>query len=194
LRFIQRHLKQLRIAGRSLGELVSGRLGALGHSDGGMVATRLCQEAPVVDACLNMDGRAAGAPIVTEDGIPAPRRPFLYLTKPFRALTDSELAADGLTRDQATQVQTEARERDRRLLTAARQPTYRATLHEAGHESFSDEPLLLDSTDDRALRLMQSIRHLVLDFFNATLVDSGRRLLTARRTEDLELEVIVGRR
>jgi hypothetical protein len=93
LRFIQRHLKQLRIAGRSLGELVSGRLGALGHSDGGMVATRLCQEAPVVDACLNMDGRAAGAPIV-----------------------------------------------------------------------------------------------------NATLVDSGRRLLTARRTEDLELEVIVGRR
>ncbi len=190
LRVVHGQLRTLKLRGRWLGDFASERVGAFGHSSGGLVAVLLCQEQPLLDACLNMDGRLNAAPFVTEAGILAPSRPLMYLTKPFRPLSEAELQAEHLTRDQASRVQEEALARDQRLLADAGPPAYRALLRNADHGHFSDEPLLRDSSDARSLSLMRSIRGVIVEFFDTTLKDGDRRLLRSRSSDGLELEVM----
>src|SRR5262249_2095411 len=123
LRFVRDQVRRLEIRGRRLEDVVSERIGAFGHSSGGLAAGLLCQQPPLVDAGLNMDGRWAATPIVTGAGISVPSKPFMYVTKPFRTLTDSELQAQGLTRDQAANAQNETWVRDGRLLGSASAPS-----------------------------------------------------------------------
>ncbi len=80
------------------------------------------------------------------------------------------------------------------LLATAGPPSYLATLHQAVHESFSDEPLLLNSSDAKSIGLMRIIRRLVVDFFESTITDRGQRSLPARSTTDLEFEVLASPR
>ena len=113
----------------------------------------------------------------------------MYLAKPFRALTDSELQAEGITREQATRIQTEAAERDRRLIASSGPPSYRATLRQATHEAFSDELLLLNAGDARPLELMRLVRLVTVEFFDASLKEPRKSVLP-RRDADLELDVL----
>ena len=99
----------------------------------------------------------------------------MYVTKPFRALADSELKAEGITREQATRSQTDAAARDRRLIAGAG-PSYRATLTQATHEAFSDELLLLNPGDGKPLELMRVVRLVTVEFFNASLKDPRSQL------------------
>ena len=113
----------------------------------------------------------------------------MYVAKPFRALADSELKAEGITRVQATRSQTDAAARDRRLIAAAGPPSYRATLTQATHEAFSDELLLLNPGVGKPLELMRVVRLVTVEFFNASLKDP-RKSVAPRRDTDLELEVL----
>lgn len=192
LRFVHDQVRNLEVAGQRLEELFSGRVGVFGHSGGGIAAAALCQQLPVVvDACVNLDGRLDGAPVMTGEGIPPPSRPFMYVTKPFRALTDAELLAEGITHDQATKAQADTWARDGRLLSSGGAPSYRVTLHEAKHESFSDEALLLEPTDQNSVKLMRTVRELVVEFFDTVLGTSQRKSVTSRSDNDVELEVLV---
>ncbi len=189
LRFVRDQVRRLEIRGRRLEDVVSERIGAFGHSSGGLAAGLLCQQPPLVDACLNMDGRWAAAPIVTGAGISVPSKPFMYVTKPFRTLTDSELQAQGLTRDQAANAQNETWVRDGRLLGSASAPSYCATLYQAKHDSFSDEPLLRNPEDEKLAKLVRIIRNLIRSFFESTIGDL-RKSLTLRSDDDVKIEIL----
>jgi len=190
LRFVQGRLRTLKVRGQMLRDFVSERVGAFGHSAGGLAAALLSQQQMRLDACLNMDGRCDAAPFLIGVDIAAPASPFMYLAKPFRSLTDSELQAEGLTRPQANHLQEEIAARDRRLLATAGPPAYRALLHHAEHGSFSDEPLLRNRSDAKSLSLMRNIREVIVEFFDTSLQDGGRRLLRPQSSDSLELEVM----
>jgi dienelactone hydrolase len=190
LRLVRDRIRTLVVSGQRLGDVVSERIGVFGHSAGGIAGALLCQQPPLADACLNLDGRLAAAPFMVEPGIPAPSRPFMYITKPFRSLSDAELRAEGVTREQATTTQADTWARDSRLLAGAGPPSYRVTLYRAEHSSFSDEPLLRDPEDAGSLKLMMMIRGLVARFFDTALAESQRSSVAAASDDDLEIEVL----
>jgi dienelactone hydrolase len=190
LRLVRDRLRTLVIRGRRLEDVASERVGVFGHSAGGIASALLCQQPPVADACLNLDGRLNAAPFKVGARISPPSRPFMYITKPFRTLSDAELSAEGITREQATSTQANTWARDGRLLASAGPPSYRVTLHDAEHSSFSDEPLLLDAEDTKSLKLMTMIRGLVAQFFEATLTGSQGGTVASTNNDDLEIEVL----
>lgn len=195
LRFVRDQIHTLELRGRRLEELVSTRVGVLGHSAGGIAAALLCQQSPiVVDACLNLDGRLGGAPVIIGGGIPAPSRPLMYMTKPFRRLTDAELRAQGITRDQATKEQDDTWARDGRLLSSGAAPSYRVTLYQATHESFSDEALLREPGDPNNVKVMRTVRALIAKFFDTVLTRSQQGDVGSKSDSDVEIEILVGRR
>ena len=88
-------------------------------------------------------------------------------------LPTPEFLAEGITRDQSTRAQADADARDQRLMTSAGPPSNRAILKHAKHESFSDEPLLLNSGDANIAGLMRLARMITLEFFDTTVKDRG---------------------
>jgi hypothetical protein len=190
LRFVRDHIRTLVVSGRRLADVSSDRVGIFGHSAGGIASALLCQQPPRADACLNLDGRLNAAPFTVGVETSPPSRPFMYITKPFRTLSDAELHAEGITREEAASTQANAWARDGRLLASAGPPSYRVTLHHAEHSSFSDEPLLRDPKDATSLKLMTMIRDLVAQFFDTTFADGERRYVASMNDDDVEVEVL----
>jgi dienelactone hydrolase len=62
-------------------QLDLGRIGMLGHSNGGVTAALVCRDDVRVAACLNMDGQLGGGPLAARPEVRPPTKPFLYLTK-----------------------------------------------------------------------------------------------------------------
>ena len=63
------------------GRMDLGRVGILGHSNGGLTAAEACRQDPRLGACMNLDGQAAGGPFSISQQGTAPKQPFMYLTK-----------------------------------------------------------------------------------------------------------------
>ncbi|HJU51414.1 MAG TPA: hypothetical protein VJ815_03715 [Acidimicrobiia bacterium] len=68
------------------GALLEGRIdldavGVMGHSNGGLTAVELCKDDQRVQACLNIDGQAAGGALGTSPDDQVPAQPFMFLTK-----------------------------------------------------------------------------------------------------------------
>ncbi len=117
------------------------RVAAVGHSLGGFVSVRACQLDQRITVCVNEDGGTAdGAFLQYVDAAP-PKQPVLYVEASVPAMTDQQLAASGLTRD----------EWDRRLkhvlndvhgeqLRGSGRGSYKVSLHAPGmqHSSFGD--------------------------------------------------------
>ena len=112
------------------------RIGVLGHSNGGIAAAEMCTADPRVDACLNIDGQAAGGPFSAGVDPAPPTKPFLFLTK--EASLHPRLAA---------------------LFETAGGGAYRVVVPAATHDAFADgarfvpRPLPLDGHADHTLRV-----------------------------------------
>lgn len=188
LRFVREQVRVLEVGGRRLEELTSERVGVFGHSSGGIAAATLCQQSASVDACLNLDGRLEAAPILTGPEVPLPSRPFMYATKPLRHLSDAELQAEGMTRDRATKTQADTWAKDAGLLAGSRSHSYRATFHQATHDSFSDEALLREPGDLKNASVMRAVRALLVEFFDAVLASPQQRFVTWNNDDEVSLE------
>jgi hypothetical protein len=76
------------------------------------------------------------------------------------------------------------------LLSNGAPPSYRVTLDQAKHESFSDEPLLREPGDQSNVRLMRTVRDLVVDFFDTVLSGSQGSPLAFKDDEQVEVELL----
>ncbi len=123
-----------------------GRIGVVGHSNGGIAAAEACVADERIDACLNIDGQAAGGPFSTTLPPRAPAKPFLYLTK-----------------------ETEMHQRLEVLFEEGGPDTYRVVVPAATHGAFTDggrftpRVLPLEGDADHTLRVA---RGFVAAFFN----------------------------
>jgi len=130
------------------GRLDLSRAGAIGHSVGGIAASRACQRDVRFRACLNLDGLNASSPFFAGRG--SPDRPFMFLTKESRL-------ADGVTDE----------------FRAARSRSYVVSISGASHDSFTDGPAILEAatgaTGD-ATRITSIVRAVVRAFFDEALL------------------------
>ncbi len=126
------------------------RVGAFGHSSGGLIAVEACGHDPRLRACVNLDGGPTDphgdpiAPFVSQGF----KRPILFLLeKP--VYSDADLAKRHMTR-----AQFESRGGDFNLLidslkSRARAPFYLARIAGTGHFSFTDAPFVMPTTITR---------------------------------------------
>jgi dienelactone hydrolase len=101
------------------GRIDLSRVGAMGHSLGGVAAAEFCAlPGSVVVACLNLDGVQAGGPFAVRPEPVPPAKPFMFLTK--EATLHPALES---------------------LFERAGRRAVRVTLPEAQHDEFADGPM-----------------------------------------------------
>jgi len=151
------------------GHLDLSQVGVFGHSVGGMTAAQFCQEDTRVRACGNLDGVVAAMPAYVEAGR-GMDRPFLFIQKPFPAMRgESALAAE-------QRVGRLMAKGDVVLEGVRAGRSYRVTVADATHDSFSDlEVLTKDSKRHQHLLLL--IRDHLRAFFDCHLKGETSTLL-----------------
>ena len=123
------------------------KIGALGHSVGGLVAIATCEADHRVHACANLDGGVAApdrAPLAdfVATGITTPA---LFLrSKPLYSAAD--FARRGITREEWEKRGEGGRIVLDSLVARSRGPLWIASVAGTGHLSFSDAPWVMPST------------------------------------------------
>jgi hypothetical protein len=133
------------------------------HSLGGITAAQACKAHGCLRACLNLDGIQRGGPFSMEASAIPPDQPFLFLTK------ESQLHPTLIEKFEST---TES---------------FWVVVHEAGHDSFTDGPVLQPSLwllSNRAGQIMSLIQEYTLAFLGQTLKNQPSALLS--KSEQLE--------
>jgi predicted dienelactone hydrolase len=152
------------------------RIGAFGHSFGGIAAAHACQLDRRIRACVNQDGAEARKPFRLDARGWGMDQPFMYITRDRErfSVPDEDLAEMKITRQQY--------ERLDALLNAARDAAFERTgsgsylvrlqFAATSHADFSDLPLLgaRDSSEaESRAAVLSVIRSYTLAFFDQTL-------------------------
>lgn len=157
------------------GHLDLTRVGALGHSFGGVAAAKACQTDQRISACLNEDGLAGKQPFDVNGGHWSKHQRYMLIqiageTGP---PPDEELTKMHLTRAQATDTLARL---DRDHDAALRLPggSYEVVMNrsKAAHMDFTDLPILGAKTQEDAdtrEHLLATVRSLTLAFFEQSL-------------------------
>jgi len=132
------------------------RVGALGHSAGGMAAALACQLDARIRACLNQDGAMANLPFDRDASGRTMAQPFMYLTRTYARPVDSDsmLKVLEMTRAENDSFLNALQFRPDTLLADMPGGAWRVTVRVAGmtHMGFSDEPLILAAGDSAKSR------------------------------------------
>lgn len=179
LQFVLNQLTRLNagtIASPFRGRLDLQRVGAFGHSVGGMTAAEACMDDTRFRACANMDGVVRMMPVYPDAKGQGPKQPSLFLQrriipKPMRGETSAHLKyrwAQLLQRGNA-------------LLENVRYGhSYRITVDGATHASFSDEEILsLAPRTSRSLKLGDLYSGYIRAFFDENLLGKRSILLNS---------------
>jgi hypothetical protein len=155
--FVLKQLETLNAGGPFSGRLDLTRLGVMGHSLGGITASEVCKAEQRFLACLNLDGWQRGGPFSTDESAEPPQQPFMLITK-----------------------ETQLHERLLEKFETIRSGGYRVVIYSAGHDSFTDGPLLAPSLlplRNKADDLLSLIRSYTVAFFDQTLKEQPSGLL-----------------
>lgn len=135
------------------------RVGALGHSLGGVAAMELCRRDRRVIACVNLDGLARGMPML-DDPADSMRRQSMYVGKPLQTLDPAML-------DSARHVL--------RSMIARGGGGYNVTVSGASHNSFSDAPFFKPGLrPESSRRLLDELRSVLGGYFDMMLRPNGK--------------------
>jgi hypothetical protein len=163
------------------GRLDTARIGAFGHSRGGLAVFRACQIDPTIRACVNIDGKYRVRPYPMSSPSEAPKQPFMWMRTPQEVFTDQELAQRGHSRDQ---FQSEV-EIGKSILRAVAGGSWDAKIVQVGldHDDFTDfrvlESGLSPETVATRKRTLEITNACLLAFFDITL-RGKRKELTSR--------------
>src|SRR5262245_61624374 len=175
------------------GRLDLTRVGALGHSIGGIAAAQTCQSDRRFKACLNLDGHANSLSFYPNADGKGPEQPFMIFEDVAPELTDQQLIELKITREQAQRMREREGNRAAESLKTVKSGGYCVTLRGATHQSFSDEPLILPFGDANAKaahgRRTQIIRAYTQAFFDQYLRNRNSNLLKGPSTDYPEVTV-----
>jgi len=194
--FVLNQLEKLdagKTPGQFGGRLDLARVGAFGHSIGGVAAAQTCQSDRRFKACLNLDGKAKSLSFFPDADGKGPEQPFMTFEKALPEPTEKQLAEWKTTREQVERAREQMRNHEAELLKTMKSGGYRVTLRGAAHESFSDEPLILPFGDADAKaadrRRTQIIRAYTLAFFDQALRNRNSNLLKSPSSDYPEVAV-----
>jgi predicted dienelactone hydrolase len=194
--FVLNQLEKLdagKTPGQFSGRLDLARVGAFGHSIGGVAAAQTCQSDRRFKACLNLDGKAKSLSFFPDADGKGPEQPFMTFEKALPEPTEKQLAEWKTTREQVGRAREQMRNHEAELLKSMKSGGYRVTLRGATHESFSDEPLILPFGDAAAKaadrRRTQIIRAYTLAFFDQALRNRDSNLLNSPSSDYPEVAV-----
>jgi predicted dienelactone hydrolase len=166
------------IPGALRGRLDLGRVVAFGHSTGGLAAADFCMRDARARACANLDGMALAQPAYPDASGRGPKQPFMFMDKPLQRLRN-EKPGEAYTR------LTRLRERGNAVLAGVESGrSYRVTIRDATHASFSDEEILASSGSGRPLAILETVRACLLAFFNEALNGQEAPLLAPTTVEN----------
>jgi dienelactone hydrolase len=184
-RFVLNQLERLNTEtdGKFKGRLDLSNAGIMGHSVGGITASRACELEPRFRACLNLDGHYASSPFYpTESGV-APEQPFMLIATEddTREPPDEVLARWGITRDEWREERDRMREQVTAMYRSVRSGSYQVIIPRASHDSFTDGPTLLPAPLNReaeqADRILRIASDYTLAFFDKSLKGQSVALL-----------------
>ena len=198
IRFVLDELERANGASNALpfaGHLDSKRVGAFGHSFGGVAAAKACQTDKRFTSCLNQDGLAGKRPFDVDGGNWAPNQRFMLIERagPGGLPPDEELTQMKMSRERAAEFLAQL-DRDKDAAMRLSGTSYRVILDSAKttHSDFTDLPMLAAQTDDDAMaraHVATVIRELTLAFFDWTL--KGKRpAILLKRPADALIEAI----
>jgi predicted dienelactone hydrolase len=202
---LARYDKDPQLGAPFAGHLDSSRIGAFGHSIGGMTAARACEIDARIRACIDEDSiDDVGSPfsVITPGSLP--KKPFLlfiaasadiFSTKAVHP-SDEDLAKQKLTRAQYDQEIEKQQKKQNELLRAIGGGVYRVMLFDLPgitHRSFSDLPLLASGDDasklQEAVHNFQIIQEYILGFFDKYLKGDQNTVLDRKTTPDANIQV-----
>jgi hypothetical protein len=149
------------------------RVGAFGHSFGGVAAAHACQRDQRIEACLNQDGAMGMKPFYLDVRGWGMNQAFMLIERPpnREPLTDQDLSAMKMTRARAMGFIAQLNDDRTRALRSTGMGSYRVLLRRSvtTHMDFSDLPLLSAKNDielNQRMRVMELIRSYTLAFFD----------------------------
>jgi len=194
IRFVLDELERTNGAGAALpfaGHLDLKRVGAFGHSFGGVAAAKACQTDRRFTSCLNQDGLAGKRPFDVDGGEWGANQRFMLIVRagPKGPPPDEELARMKISRERAAEFLAQL-DGDRHAAMQRIRAGYEVVLDSAKttHEDFTDLPLLAAQTDDDAMakaHVVTVIRQLTLAFFDWSLRGKRPAMLAKRPAEPL---------
>jgi platelet-activating factor acetylhydrolase isoform II len=188
IRFVLDELERANHAGTPglpfAGHLDFGRVGAFGHSFGGVAAAQACQSDRRIRACLNEDGLAGKAPFNLDAGAWGMNQRFMLIQRAGDPgpPPDEELAKMKITRERAYELLGRLDRDHDAALQAVRGGSYEVVLTRANttHMDFTDLPTLGAQTQAEAdlhARVMSVVRRWTLAFFDESLRGTRSALL-----------------
>ncbi len=196
IRFVLDELSRLNEAGVSplpfAGRLDLARVGAFGHSFGGIAAAHACQKDRRIKACLNQDGAVAMRPFYLDARSWGMDQAFMLMERAPRTdpPSDQELAEMNVTRERANEIRSRLNEYKDRVLRSTGTGSYRVVLQRSKttHMDFSDLPILgardRDEAETRA-RVLEVVRNYTRAFFDKYLSGMTAPLLDGKNTNQL---------
>ena len=165
------------------GHLDIGRIGAFGHSFGGVAVAYACQGDRRIKACLNQDGENGLTPFYLDARGRGIDQPFMFIERALRTTpaTDEELAAMKVTRSRGNEIFARLKAYRNRVLRSTG-TTYHIIFQSSTttHMDFSDLPILSASTvaeADTHMRIMALVRDYTRAFFDRYLREAKAPLL-----------------
>jgi predicted dienelactone hydrolase len=196
IRFVLDELTRTNLDGTSslpfAGHLDLDRVGAFGHSFGGIAAAHACQLDRRFKACLNEDGVVAKRPLFLDGHGWAMDQAFMLILHdpPTRPLTDEQVAQMKMPRQRIEALVRKLDADQEAALRNTGRGSYRVRLRseKVSHMDFSDLPVLAASDRVNAEKLfdiLATVRSYTLAFFNQYLRGVNSELLkeTAPKNE-----------
>jgi platelet-activating factor acetylhydrolase isoform II len=196
IRFVLDELERANHAGTPglpfAGHLDVGRVGAFGHSFGGVAAAQACQSDRRIRACLNEDGLAGKAPFNLDAGAWGMNQRFMLIQRAGEAgpPPDEELVKLKITRERAHELLARLDRDHDAALQAVRGGSYEVVLTKSNttHMDFTDLPALGAQTQadaDLHSHVMSVVRKWTLAFFDKSLRDTHSPLLDGSASGEL---------
>jgi len=160
------------------------RVGAFGHSFGGVVAAKLCQTDSLIQACLNEDGELFGRTLKPDQSAPS-LDPVLPLKKPVLILTLVEPEMKRIP--EYMQLRKASRDDLEKFLNTQTSRSYLIAIDrpDMRHTSFTDIPLLNeDSNRAGSLQLSEFTNKIACAFFDQFLRRGGSTRLDKVLTDN----------
>lgn len=178
------------------GHIDLARVGAFGHSFGGVAAAHACQRDQRIKACLNQDGAMGMKPFYLDVRNWGMNQAFMLIERPpnREPLTDGDLSAMKMTRARAMEFVARLNADRDRALRSTGMGSYRVLLRRnmTTHMDFSDLPVLSAKTGielEHRMRVLALVRSYTLAFFDKY-VRNMRAPLLDRSTPDQVLESV----